>query len=191
MKKQMTGFIFAVLVTLALTAGALAQQTGPNPIKIGGSLPLTGLASEQAKWVKAGYDFWAEDVNKRGGLLGRQVKLIMYDDESSADKAVTYYERAITLDKVDLVFGAYPGTANVAIMPLVEKYRKVFIGQGGHMQAFGQGYTYSFGSPPLMSEWVYKSLEGIFQDLIPKEQWPKSIALFTMNNPEMGGGHWT
>jgi branched-chain amino acid transport system substrate-binding protein len=59
------------------------------------------------------------------------VKLILYDDESSADKAVTYYERAITVDKVDLVFGGYPGTANVALMPLVEKYGKVFVGQGG------------------------------------------------------------
>jgi len=153
-----------------------------EPVKIGGSLPLTGLASEQAKWIKAGYEYWVEDINKRGGLLGRPVKLIIYDDESSADKAVTYYERAITLDKVDLVFGAYPGTANVAIMPLVEKYHKVFIGQGGHMQSFEQGYTYTFGCPPLMSEWVYKSLEGIFQDLIPKQQWPKSLALFTMNN---------
>jgi branched-chain amino acid transport system substrate-binding protein len=95
---------------------------------------------------------------------------------------VTYYERAITVDKVDLLFGGYPGTANVALMPLAEKYGMVFIGQGGHMKAFEQGYTYSFGSPPLMSEWVYKSLEGIFQDLIPKTQWPKSMAIFTMNN---------
>src|ERR1019366_8252195 len=62
------------------------------------------------------------------------------------------------------------------------KYGKVFVGQGGHMQSFDQGYTYSFGSPPLMSEWVYKGLEGIFQDLIPRAQRPKSMAIFTMNN---------
>ena len=172
-----------VLVALpALGQGPKVSAPSGEPIKIGGSLPLTGLASEQAKWIKAGYEYWAEDVNKRGGLLGRPVKLIMYDDESNAEKAVTYYERAITVDKVDLVFGGYPGTADVALMPLVEKYGKVFVGQGGHMQSFEQGYTYSFGSPPLMSEWVYKGLEGIFQDLILRAQWPKSMAIFTMNN---------
>ena len=175
-----------VLIALVFATSPLFGQAGKapsgEPIKIGGSLPLTGLASEQAKWVKAGYEYWAEDVNKRGGLLGRPVKLIIYDDESNADKAVTYYERAITVDKVDLVFGGYPGTANVALMPLVERYKKVFIGQGGHGKSFEQGFTYSFGSPPLMGEWSGISVAGIFDDLIPKKDWPKTAALLTMNN---------
>jgi len=66
-----------------------------NPLRMGGSLPLTGIYSATAKWIKDGYEFWAEDVNKRGGLLGRPVKLTIYDDESTAEKAVTYFERAI------------------------------------------------------------------------------------------------
>lgn len=136
MKKSRVVILLVFLASIWVTGPVLSQTTksstpAGDPIKIGGSLPLTGLASEQAKWVKAGYEAWADDVNKKGGLLGRPVKLIIYDDESSADKAVTYYERAITVDKVDLVFGGYPGTANVALMPLVEKYGKVFIGQGG------------------------------------------------------------
>ena len=64
-------------------------------MRMGGSLPLTGIYSATAKWIKDGYEFWAEDVNKRGGLLGRPVKLTIYDDESTAEKAVTYFERAI------------------------------------------------------------------------------------------------
>jgi branched-chain amino acid transport system substrate-binding protein len=136
---EMKKLIKVVLIASAvvwMTSAAFGQTTkgstpARDPIKVGGSLPLTGLASEQAKWVKAGYEFWAEDINKRGGLLGRPVKLIIYDDESSPDKAVTYYERAITVDKADLVFGGYPGTSNVALMPLVEKYKMVFVGQGG------------------------------------------------------------
>jgi branched-chain amino acid transport system substrate-binding protein len=176
-------FISLSLVwTASVAFGQAAKAPAGEPIKIGGSLPLTGLASEQAKWVKAGYEFWAEDVNKRGGLLGRPVKLTIYDDESNADKAVTYYERAITVDKVDLVFGGYPGPTNVALMPLVEKYGKVFVGQGGHMKSFGQGFTYSFGSPPLIGEWSYLSIAGIFDDLIPRANWPKTIGFLTMNN---------
>jgi branched-chain amino acid transport system substrate-binding protein len=108
--------------------------------------------------------------------------MIIYDDESSADKAVTYYERAITVDKVDLVFGGYPGTANVAVMPLVEKYGKVFIGMGGHMKSFEQGFTYTFASPPLIGEWTYLALGGVLDDFIPKGEWPKSMAIMTMNN---------
>lgn len=179
--------LFVLLILGMASTSALAQAAKPttpavNPIKIGGSLPLTGIYSETARWIKEGYEFWAEDVNKKGGILGRPVKLTIYDDESSTDKAVTYFERAITVDKVDLVFGGYPGTSNVAIMPLVEKYHKVFVGMGGHMKSFEQGFTYSFASPPLMSDWVFLALQGPLDDLIPKAQWPKSIAVFTMNN---------
>jgi len=187
MKRGLATALLVAVFTLFFAAGAFSQPaktSAPSgePIKIGGSLPLTGIASEQAKWIKAGYEAWAEDVNKRGGLLGRQVKLIMYDDESNADKAVTYYERAITMDKVDLVFGGYPGTANVALMPLMEKYKKVFVGMGGHGKSFEQGYTYSFASPPQMGEWSYLSVAGLLDDLIPKKDWPKTAALLTMNN---------
>ena len=161
---------------------ATAAAPSGNPIRIGGSLPLTGVFSETGRLVKEGYDAWAEDVNRRGGLLGRPVQLIIYDDESSAEKAVTYYERAITIDKVDLVFGGYPGTANVAIMPLVEKYAKVFVGMGGHMKSFEQGFTYTFASPPLMSDWAYLTLQGPFDEFVPKAEWPKTMAVLTMNN---------
>jgi len=187
MKTSKLALLLMALAVILIASPVFSQpaKTGApsgEPIKIGGSLPLTGLASEQAKWVKAGYEAWADDINKKGGLLGRPVKLIIYDDESNADKAVTYYERAITVDKVDLVFGGYPGTANVALMPLMEKYKKVFVGQGGHGKSFEQGYTYSFASPPLMGEWSYLSVAGLLDDLIPKKDWPKTAALLTMNN---------
>ena len=97
MKKSMTRILIISLAVVWMASPVLSQTTKTSaptgePIKIGGSLPLTGLASEQAKLIKAGYEYWAEDINKRGGLLGRPVRLIMYDDESTAEKAVTYYE---------------------------------------------------------------------------------------------------
>jgi len=163
-----------ILLTAQIGFSQATKSAAPagNPIRIGGSLPLTGIYSETARWIKEGYEFWAEDTNKRGGLLGRPVKLTIYDDASSTDKAVAYYERAITVDKVDLVFGGYPAPTNVALMPLVEKYRKVFVGMGGQMKSFEQGYTYSFASPPLMGDWAYLCVAGMLNDLIPKGQWP-------------------
>jgi branched-chain amino acid transport system substrate-binding protein len=50
------------------------------------------------------------------------------------------------------------------------------------MKSFDQGFTYSFGSPPLMSEWVYLSFAPVLDELIPKKDWPKSMAMLTMNN---------
>lgn len=186
MKKSLIIVIVVLLAALIPWAAFSQPSKTPsptgNPIKIGGSLPLTGIYSEPAKWIKAAYDWWTEDINRRGGLLGRPVKMIIYDDESNPDKAVTFYERAITIDKVDLISGGYPGTSNVALMPLAEKYGKVFIGMGGHLKSFEQGFTYSFGSPPILSEWVYITLNTLLDDLIPKQDWPKSLAIMTMNN---------
>ena len=175
---SLTVLLFALSTSLAF--GQAAKSTAP--IRIGGAISLTGPWAETGKWVKQGYDLWLEEINKKGGLLGRPVEMIVYDNESDTDKAVTYYERAITVDKVDLIFGGVPGTANVAIMPLAEKYGKVFVGLGGHMKSFEQGYTYSFASPPLMSDWAYLSLMGVVNELIPPAEKPKTMAVFTMNN---------
>jgi branched-chain amino acid transport system substrate-binding protein len=182
MKKGMVAvsIIFLVISVIIFFSGH--SKATAQPIKIGGSLPASGIHSETSKWVKAGYEYWVEEINKRGGLLGRPVKMTIYPDQGNPEEAVAYYERAITVDKVDLVFGGYPGPSNVALMPLVEKYGKVFIGMGAHMKSFEQGFTYSFASPPLMSEWVYLAFGGVLDDLIPKSEWPKSIALLTSNN---------
>ena len=102
MRKAIVILIISLVTTLF--ASSVFSQTTKSagqaaaPIKVGGSLSLTGVFAENAKWTKAGYDLWLKDVNKRGGLLGRPVELIVYDNEGNADKAVTYYERLITVD---------------------------------------------------------------------------------------------
>ena len=183
MKRGIVVFLAIVVgISTVLFSGYSETIAQPQPIKIGGSLPASGIHAETSKWIKMGYEAWAEDVNKRGGFLGRAVKMTIYPDQGTPDEAVTYFERAITVDKVDLLIGGYPGPSVVALMPLAEKYKKVLVGMGGHMKSFDQGYTYSFGSPPLMAEWIYLPLSGILDDLIPKAEWPKSIALLVANN---------
>jgi branched-chain amino acid transport system substrate-binding protein len=173
-----------ILMMTALVAVFMGQTVGATekPIVIGGSLPQTGKFAETAKWIEKGMKFWADDVNAKGGLLGRKVEFKIYDDESNAGKAVTFAEKAITVDKVDLLFGGYPGTAARAVMPVAEKHKYVYVSMGGHMKSFEQGYTYSFGGPPLMGEWWY---EGFYQWLksLPADQRPKRAAVYTMNNP--------
>jgi branched-chain amino acid transport system substrate-binding protein len=168
-----------VAFTLCQAMPVSAQQ---QPIVIGGTLPLTGTFSATGKWVEKGYQFWADEVNAKGGVLKRPVKLIIYDDKSDAKEAVSLLEKAITVDRVDLLLGGYPGTACTAVMPLAEKYKMVYVSMGGHMKSFSQGYSYSFGSPPLMGEWWYL---GLFQWLatVPADKRPKKAAVYTMNNP--------
>jgi branched-chain amino acid transport system substrate-binding protein len=159
-----------------------ADAQEKKPIIIGGSLPLTGQFAETGKWIERGMKFWLAEVNAAGGLLGRPVELKIYDDESNANKAVTFAEKAITVDKVDLLFGGYPGTAARAVMPVAEKHKFVYVSMGGHMKSFEQGYKYVFGAPPLMGEWWY---EGFFQwiESMPPDQRPKRAAVYAMNNP--------
>ncbi|MFH1349629.1 MAG: amino acid ABC transporter substrate-binding protein [Pseudomonadota bacterium] len=173
----------ALCFSFTLVLGSYGvSRAAENPIVIGGSLPLTGKFAETAKWIEKGMKFWGEEINAKGGLLGRKVEFKIYDDESNAGKAVTFAEKAITVDKADLLFGGYPGTAARAVMPVAEKHKVVYVSMGGHMKSFEQGYTYSFGGPPLMGEWWY---EGFYQWLktLPKDQLPKRAAVYTMNNP--------
>jgi branched-chain amino acid transport system substrate-binding protein len=178
-KNASTLLLFGLSLFLVATAGPLFAS---QPIVIGGSLPLTGEFAETGKLIEKGMKFWAEEINAKGGLLGRPVEFKIYDDESNVGKAVTYAEKAITVDKVDLLFGGYPGTAARAVMPVAEKHKFVYVSMGGHMKSFEQGYTFSFGAPPLMGEWWY---EGFFQwmETIPADQRPKKAAVYTMNNP--------
>src|SRR5512135_3403273 len=91
--------VAAALLTIFcyfLPYGAFAAE---KPIVIGGSLPLTGTFSATGKWVERGYQFWADEVKGKGGILGRPVKLLIYDDKSDAKEAVNLAEKAITVDK--------------------------------------------------------------------------------------------
>jgi branched-chain amino acid transport system substrate-binding protein len=172
-------FVAFGCLSLVFLSGALAA---PKPILIGGSLPQTGVWAETAKVIEKGYRFWVEEKNAAGGLLGRPLKLIIYDDQGKPDNAVKLAEKALTVDKADLLLGGYPGFSARAVMPLAEKHGMVYVSMGGHMKSFLQGYSYSFGSPPLMGEWWFL---GAFQwlETIPPDQRPKRAAVYIMNNP--------
>jgi branched-chain amino acid transport system substrate-binding protein len=151
-----------------------------TPIKIGGSLPLTGPASYLGKFVKAGYDKWAEDINASGGLLGRKVELVIYDDQSDPKNAATLLDKVITVDKVNLLAGGYPGGSAAVQMPIAEQYRMVFISMGGQWDSFQKGFTFSFAAPPLMNKWWYDAIWDWIAT-IPQDQRPKTAAIYALN----------
>ena len=108
-----------------LLTGAHAQSG--NPIKIGMSLALTGAGASPSKVINTALDIWRDDINAKGGLLGRPVELVIYDDQSTPANVPGIYTKLITVDKVDLLLGPY-GTNFVApALPTIIQHKKLTI----------------------------------------------------------------
>src|SRR2546421_12660408 len=110
MRKPLTAAIIglALALTACGTNNSSAQSALPSgPIVIGVSQALTGDKSDPGTAINQGYAVWAKQVNDAGGLLGHQVQLKVYDNQSLADTAVSQYERLVTVDKVNLLVGPF------------------------------------------------------------------------------------
>src|SRR5260370_25735352 len=86
--------------------GSAAAQSG-EPIKIGFSMALTGGLGPNGKSALLAQKIWEEDINAKGGLLGRPVKLLYYDDHANPSPAPGIYTKLLDVHQVDLVMGGY------------------------------------------------------------------------------------
>ena len=128
-----------VAASLPLPAGA---QT---PIKIGASMSVTGTYAKPGSYQKEGYDVCIDELNGKGGLLGRKVELVIYDDQSQPATAVKLYEKLITEDKVDAVMGPYSSAVSEAVANVTEKYKKVMVAPlAATTSIFKKGRKYIF-----------------------------------------------
>jgi branched-chain amino acid transport system substrate-binding protein len=113
------------VAALALPGGAAAQSG--EPIKIGFSMALTGGLAANGKSGLLAQKIWEEDVNAKGGILGRPVKLIYYDDQSNPSTVPGIYTKLLDVDKVDLIVGAYGTTQIAPAMPIAIQRNKAFV----------------------------------------------------------------
>jgi branched-chain amino acid transport system substrate-binding protein len=115
----------ALIIGFAHIVGVSAQSG--TPIRIGMSLALTGAGASPSKVISTALEIWRDDVNAKGGLLGRPVELVIYDDQSAPANVPNIYTKLITVDKVDLLLGPY-GTNFVApAMPTIINSNKMTI----------------------------------------------------------------
>jgi branched-chain amino acid transport system substrate-binding protein len=121
---MLIGWATAV-VALGLTSAVYAEEP---PIKIGMSMPQTGGLAGGGKPSLLGIEIWRDDVNAKGGLLGRKVELVVYDDKSSASETPALYAKLIDVDKVDLLFAPYATVPTAPIMPLVKQRGLLLMG---------------------------------------------------------------
>jgi len=153
-----------------------------TPIKIGASLPLSGDRAPDGQALRQGYELWRDAVNKRGGLLGRPVVLDIVNDNSDAKQVVTDYQKLITVDKVDLVFGPFSSVLTFAAAPTVNRYGYAYIaGTGGIDKIYNLNFkTYFNVSLPIRS---YLDTFADFILSLPQDERPQTAAYIGEDNP--------
>jgi branched-chain amino acid transport system substrate-binding protein len=110
---------------LAPQPGAL--QASSQPIRIGTTVSLEGKYTEPSKMIQEAFHFWVDEVNQKGGLLGRKVKLVIYDDKSDRERTRELYKKLIEEDKVDLVFSPYSTPLTLAAAEVSEQHQKLML----------------------------------------------------------------
>jgi branched-chain amino acid transport system substrate-binding protein len=139
--KRLAPVALAGVVFASLPLPAAAQ----TPIKIGASMSVTGTYAKPGTYQKQGYDVCIDELNAKGGILGRKVELVIYDDQSTPATAVRLYEKLITEDKVDAVMGPYSSAVSEAVANVTEKYKKVMVAPlAATTSIFKKGRKYIF-----------------------------------------------
>lgn len=171
-----------VLAGLIGCGGGGTSSTNTSPIKIGFTVSLTGDFSADGQAFLQGYQLWADHVNSTGGILGRQVQLVHYDDASSTDQVTTDYQKLITVDKVDLLFGPFSTLLTKPASVVANRYSYALVeGAGGGPSVFTQGLNNVFDvSLPVAS-----ALINFTQWLaaLPASQKPTTAAYATEDDP--------
>src|SRR6188474_3400834 len=117
----------AVAAAVLAFAPNAATAQGGNPITIGFAMSLTGPLAANGKQALLGMQIWEEEINAKGGLLGRPVKLVYYDDQTNPSTIPGIYTKLLDVDKVDLVVGPYATNMAAPAMPVIMQKGKVFI----------------------------------------------------------------
>src|SRR5512145_3332139 len=131
--KSITARLATVAVTAEVSLGLAraASAQSKEPIKIGFGMSLTGPLAANGKSALLAQRIWEEDVNAKGGLLGRPVKLVYYDDQSNPSTVPGIYTKLLDVDKVDLIIGGYATAMLAPAMPIMMQRKKLFIGMLG------------------------------------------------------------
>src|SRR3954454_7431317 len=169
---------FAAAAACALTGWAApAQAQSGQPITIGFGMALTGPLAANGKQGLLGMEIWEEEVNAKGGLLGRPVKLVFYDDQSNPSTVPGIYTKLIDVDKVNLVVSGYATNMVAPAMPVVMQKNKVFPSLFALDANAEFKYNKYFSVLPTGPETKTSFTEGFFQSGLAQNPKPTNVAL--------------
>jgi branched-chain amino acid transport system substrate-binding protein len=166
----------AVMAAVTGLAGNAAAQSG-EPIKIGFSMAMTGGLAANGKSALLAQKIWEEDANAKGGILGRPVKLVYYDDQSNPSTVPGIYTKLLDVDKVNLVIGAYATAMIAPAMPVVMSKNKVFISLLGLAVNSEFKYPNYFAMIPSGPNPKAAFTEGFFEAAMAQNPKPTTVAL--------------
>jgi len=177
LKRRTWAWIGGTALAVAVGAMFVGDATAQNkePIKIGFSMALTGPLSPNGKQALLGMKIWEDEVNGKGGLLGRPVKLIYYDDQSNPSTVPGIYTKLLDVDKVDLVLGGYATNMVAPAMPVIIQKKKTFISLFALDVNHEFKYPKYFSVLPTGPKTKPSFTEGVFQ--IAQQQNPKPTTL--------------
>jgi len=169
----------AAALAVATASGSLVSfaAQAAEPIKIGFSMALTGGLAGAGKAALIAMEIWRDDVNKAGGLLGRQVEFVYYDDATAPAKVPGIYTKLLEVDKVDLVVSSY-GTNEIApAMPIVMRKKLVFPSLFGLAVNDEFKYDRYFQIMPAGPEPKTDWSKGFFELALQQNPKPKTVAI--------------
>jgi len=176
MKTKFLAFAAAGAFTLTGLAAPAQAQSG-QPITIGFGMALTGPLAANGKQALLGMKIWEEETNAKGGLLGRPVKLVFYDDQSNPSTVPGIYTKLIDVDKVNLVVSGYATNMVAPAMPVVMQKNKVFPSLFALDANAEFKYPKYFSLLPTGPNTKTSFTEGFFQSGLAQTPKPTTVAL--------------
>src|SRR5262245_32625302 len=180
--RRFFGAVFGTRIAISpLAVGAFiptsaAAQTG-EPLKIGYSMALTGGLATNGKSALLAQKIWEEDVNARGGLLGRPVKLVYYDDQTNPATVPGIYAKLLDVDKVELIIGPYGTNLQAPAMPIAMQRKKVFITLLGTAVNSAFNYPNYFSMIPTGPDPKPSFTKGFFDVAVRQNPKPQTVAI--------------
>jgi branched-chain amino acid transport system substrate-binding protein len=172
-----SGALFVISALLAAFVPApAAGQTG-EPIKIGHSMALTGGLAANGRSALLAQKIWEEDTNAKGGLLGRPVKLIHYDDQTNPATVPGIYTKLLDIDKVDLIIGGYGTNLLESALPIAMQRKKVFIGLIGTAVNSTFNYPNYFSMIPTGPDPKLSFTKGFLDLAVRQNPKPQTVAI--------------
>src|SRR5437899_12427919 len=181
--RKIPGFTaaFAAVLVVVFVLGAVAAPSG-SPIKIGGTLALTGPLAATALRQKITAESYVEELNRGNGLLGRPVEWVLLDDQSKPEVTRSLYEKLITVVKVDLLMGPYATGAIIAAMGVAQRYQKLLIHHSFGMPHLAK-YEMQFPAAPFGPEPNKTVPAVVFDAVASTANPPKTVAIVTSKFP--------
>lgn len=167
------------------------NETTNKPIRIGYSLSLSGPVAENTKAVMLAHRIWEEDINSKGGLLGRKIELICYNDNGDPLQVSDSYKKLLDEDKVDLVIGGYGTNTIAASMPVIMERKRFLVGLMGLGVNLNLKYPNYFAMIPTGPKPNSTLTEGFFALAASQNPKPLTVAVLSADaefskNPIIG-----